>query len=270
MDSIFCKEEALLDGLLHRLEPVDPFISRIICYPWEKCKELEERIRIMRSYGVKGLLNYGGVTIDKGMHIIGKGYSSIVVLSCINGVYTPIVLKIRRLDSRRKSLEYEGIILDYLSSSNYTPALYFWTRDFIAMEYINGLSLEKFIQQTIVSDRAFLLKTLIKIISSSYFFDLLGIDHTELNRPYGHVFVTKKGYPVYLDWESARIRRKPHNLTMIASYLFIRSRYSEKILEILNIEKDHIINHLHRYKNDPTTEYLWLIKLVRKAYQRLV
>ena len=270
MDNIICKEEALLDGLLHRLDPTDPFISRTICFPLKKCDELEERIKTMRFYGVKGLLNYGRVVIDKDIRVIGKGYSSIVVLSCIDDNYKPIVLKIRRLDSRRKSLEYEGIILDYLTPSNYTPALYFWSKDFIAMEYVTGLSLEKYIEQTITSNNASLLRMLVRIISSSYFFDLIGVDHTELNRPYGHVLVTRKNYPVYLDWESAKIRRKPHNLTMIASYLFIRSRHSEKILELLNIEKETIIPHLRMYKFNPTKEYLWLIKLVRGAYQRLV
>ncbi len=270
MASIVCKEKALLDGLLHRIDPSDPYVKRILCYPEDRCEVLIKRINEIQKHGVIGFLNHGETLIEKNMRIIGKGYSSIVVLACLEQIRKPVALKIRRLDSRRKSLEYEGIMLDYLSSTSYTPVLYFWSTDFIGMEYIRGISLEKFIEQTVTTNNIKrLFKTLTKVLSASYFFDLLGIDHAELNRPYGHIIVTQNNLPVYLDWESARIRKIPHNLTMVASYLFIRSKYSEYIRRLLGINRKNVIDQLRKYKYSPTPVYLWLIKLFQRVYREL-
>ncbi len=270
MASIVCEEKALLDGLLHRVDPIDSYVKRILCYPEEGCKVFVKRINEIQKHGVIGFLNYGEILIAKNVRIIGKGYSSIVVLACLEQMRKPIALKIRRLDSRRKSLEYEGIMLDYLSSTGYTPILYFWSKDFIGMEYVRGVSLEKFIEQTLATNNIKgLFKTLTKVLSASYFFDLLGVDHTELNRPYGHIIVTQNNLPVFLDWESARIRKLPHNLTMVASYLFIRSKYSECIRRLLGINRKNVIDQLRKYKYSPAPVYLRLIKLFQRVYREL-
>ena len=270
MASIVCEEKALLDGLLHRVDPSDSYVKRMLCYPEERCEVLVKRVNEIRKHGVIGFLNYGRMLIEKNLRILGKGYSSIVALACLKHMGKPIALKIRRLDSRRKSLEYEGIMLDYLSSTGYTPILYFWSKDFIGIEYVRGISLEKAIEQTITTNNTKrLLKILTKVLSASYLFDLLGIDHTELNRPYGHIIVTQDNLPVYLDWESARIRRRPHNLTMVTSYLFIRSKYSENLRGLLGIDSKNIIEQLRKYKYSPTPVYLWLIKLFQQVYREL-
>ncbi len=270
MARIVCEEKTLLDGLLHRVDPSDTYVKKILCYPEERCEVLVKRINKIQKHGVIGFLNHGEILIEKNMRIIGKGYSSIVVLACLEHMRQPVALKIRRLDSRRRSLEYEGIMLDYLSSTGYTPILYFWSKDFIGMEYVRGVSLEKFIEHTITTNNTkHLFKILTKILSASYLFDLLGIDHTELNRPYGHIIVTQNNLPVYLDWESARIRKLPHNLTMVASYLFIRSKYSEYIRRLLGIDRENVIVKLRKYKYSPTPVYLWLIKLFQQVYREL-
>ena len=53
---------------------------------------------------------------------------------------------------------------------------------------------------------------------------------------------------VFLDFESASASRKPRNLTSLASYLFLRSRFKEKIL-CDEYSKEDIISRLRLYKD---------------------
>ncbi len=250
MDYRVHHEETILDELLHPIDIHDEYARFVLCYPYDKCNEdlINYRIKILKKIGLEYLVETG--SLISGYRILGKGYSSIVVKSYYHG--KPVVLKIRRLDSRRKTLEYEGMILDYLSPLPFLPQIYFWSRDILVMEYINCPGIVEAIRKANKES----VNTIIKrAFTSLYLLDLLGIDHGELNRPYNHVFLCNSGIIKIIDWESARPRAKPHNLTMFASYIFFRSG----LFLLSNYEKNIVLNILRNYKFNPT---IYLRKLL--------
>ncbi|OYT37881.1 MAG: serine/threonine protein kinase [Desulfurococcales archaeon ex4484_58] len=241
-------EASLLDARMHRLDESSDFIRYILCFPKKNCNELYDRLGNLVDDGFTHLIEYGKIYDE--YHIIGKGYSSIVVLA-YNKYYGSGLLKIRRIDSRRKTLEYEGIVLDYLDKTGYTPKLYLWRKDYIFREYLGPQCMEfnELLDHIVLEekDRARLTLVLKKVSSALYFLDLLGIDHGELNRPYKHIYWCKSNVKI-IDWESSSFVRKPHNLTSVFSFLMYRYKYREKLWNIIGVDIEEIKDILKEYK----------------------
>jgi len=217
------------------------------------------------EYG-KRILNY---------EVLGKGYSSITVLG-YNKYYGLGVLKIRRIDSRRKSLEHEGMILDYLDKTLITPNIYQWSKDFIFMEYIDPckcLSIERYITSLIEKKDNYSIKTakhvLRRILIRLYLIDKLGIDHGELNRPYDHLYVCRDNttdtmYVKIIDWESSRFSLSPKNVTSFTSFILYRYPLRNVLFEYINeefLEKIRRVLRVYR-KTYSIQELIRLIKLL--------
>ena len=263
MDQKIHTKKTPLDGLLHRIEKdkIDEFIKFVLCYPRTICKELQFRLDFLVRNHYQYLIEYGKRILDH--EILGKGYSSIVVLG-YHRHYGLGVLKIRRIDSRRKSLEREGMILDYLDKTLITPSIYQWSKDFIFMEYIdpcNCISIEKSLASYVEKDREPLLKEvknlLRKILMHLYLVDKLGIDHGELNRPYDHIYVCKLNETntisiKIIDWESSRFSLSPKNLTSFMS--FVLYRFPLRKILFKNIS-DQLIGKINQ-----------VLRLYRKTY----
>ncbi len=238
-------KEACLDERLYSLDNITIFHKLVLCYPPVYCSEdiLGKRLNSLRDFGVEYLVDYGDYKLY-GYHVLGKGYSAIVSLCIHDGV--PRILKVRRLDSRRKGLEAEAVFLEFLEPFELSPKIYSWSKDFIVMEYVDGTPLPIFIENNL--DKIdHVRRVLRKLLVKAFILDSLGIDHGELNRPGSHVMV-KGSEIVFLDFESASASRKPRNLTSLASYLFLRSRFKEKILCDEYGEED-IISRLRMYKD---------------------
>ena len=238
-------KEACLDGELYSLNNLTIFHKLVLCYPPAYCSEdiLRKRLNTLRDFGVEYLVNYGDYRLY-GYYVLGKGYSAIVSICIHDGV--PRILKVRRLDSRRKGLEAEAVFLEYLEPFELSPKIYSWSKDFIIMEYIDGSPLPIFIENNL--DKIdHVRQVLRKLLIKAFILDSLGVDHGELNRPGSHVMVTGKDI-IFLDFESASASRKPRNLTSLASYLFLRSRFKEKIL-CDEYNKEDIIFKLRMYKD---------------------
>ncbi len=250
------RKEAGVDGVLHRLEQGDEYIRFVTCFPRSYCSDdvLYERLRWLRKLGIEYFVETGRVFL--GYRVLGKGYSSITVLGKHRD-HGIVAVKIRRLDSRRKTLEYEGMVLDYLSPTGFVPYLYVWSRDFIVMEYVGCSDLVDYLYSIGDDERIHILR---RTLSSLYILDLFGIDHTELNRPHGHMFWCGSTIKV-IDWESARPLSKPHNLTMFASYIFIR----RNILNMNDEELDHVKKLLRLYKKDPAKGLVGLFRLLEQS-----
>lgn len=238
-------KKACLDGKLYSLEDITIFHKLVLCYPPTYCSKdiLIKRIHVLRRFGVEYIVNYGNYRIY-GYNILGKGFSAIVVLCIHNGI--PRILKIRRLDSRRKSLEAEAIFLEYLEPFDLSPKIYSWSRDLIITEYIDGIPLPVFIEKNL-NKIGHVRQVLRKLLIKGFILDSLGIDHGELNRPGSHVIV-KDNDIVFLDFESASASRRVRNLTSLASYLFLRSRFKEEVL-CREYKREDIIFKLKLYKN---------------------
>jgi len=266
MDSGVHIEKTILDGVLHRIDDRDEFISFTLCYPHLECREFEDRLDFLRDNGFEYFIEYGGTFLK--YRIIGKGYSSINILA-YNRFHGLGLLKIRRIDSRRETLEYEGIINEYLNPTGVVPSIYMWSRDFIFREYLwNCRSVEKELSDVYESgyvDKViYLLK---KVLFSLHLIDVLRVDHGELNRPYNHIFICDQMDVKIIDWESSSFVRKPGNVSSFISYLLYRSsvfkdmaidlkktvnkytrlykaNYSIKpLLEIIKLLREHLLQH---------------------------
>jgi putative serine/threonine protein kinase len=244
MDGEMCWRKHFLENIS------DEYLSRIICFPKDNCEEYSYRINILRKNGFRYFIEYGKAF--SGIKFLGKGYASIVVLA-YNEYYGLGALKLRRIDSRRITLEHEGMMLDYLDKTLYVPQLYMWARDFIFMEWLDPgkcMDLGRYFEELIFKNKFNELKRIIKrIILALYLIDKLGIDHGELNRPYNHIYICCDRYVKIIDWESSSYR-KPHNVTMFLSFLFNRYKYRSILKDIISISDKEIYGVLRRYKKN--------------------
>ncbi len=253
MDCRFRVKKACLDEVLYSVED-NLFIRYALCYPPSRCREnlFLERLRKCIDIGIEYLVDYGSFRLYK-YNVIGKGYSSIATL-CIHNGFLRLV-KIRRIDSRRSSLEYEGMLLEYLSPYKLVPRVYYWSRDFIVMDFIVGKTLREYISYYLEKGDLESVRDIIRrVLVKAYILDSLGVDHGELNRPGTHVLIDENKDIYFIDFESARYGRRTHNLTSIASYFFIRSWFRDRILDTVDREK--IITRLQHYKKYPSLKTL--------------
>lgn len=249
-------KETCLDEKVHELSIEDPLFKLVFCFPPAYCSETELASRYNEAVeaGIDKLLDYGE-TMLYGYRVIGKGFSSIIALVVHEGVIR--VAKVRRLDSRRNTLEYEGMLLEYISPYNISPRVYYWSKNIIVMDYIVGDLFKEYVVRE--NNTSILKRVLRKVLLKAYLLDKLGIDHGELNRPGTHIILeesTKE--PYIIDFESARYSRKTHNVTSLASYIFIRSKtLSMKLFK--SIDKGELIARLRLYKSSQALEHLRLI-----------
>ncbi|MEM0380421.1 MAG: serine/threonine protein kinase [Desulfurococcaceae archaeon] len=236
-----------MDGEVHRLEYDDDFVKFTLCFPKPSCEEYERRLKTLVDNGFTHLIEYGERFLN--YRIIGKGFSSISVLAN-NRIYGLGLLKLRRLDSRRNNLEYEGFILNYLEKTNYVPKVFLWSRDFIFREFLNNcVSLHVLLREMwIKNDIDNLLYVFRRVINALYLLDLLEIEHTELNRPHGHIYWCNNVVKI-IDWESSRLTSRPSNLTMFMSYVLHRSIISSNLQNLMKNElRKYCIELLKNYK----------------------
>ncbi len=239
---------------MHKIGSGDDYTRFVLCFPAIRCSEkvFRERISILEKLGITSLIEEGRDLF--GYRVLGKGYSSIIVLGN-HKEHGKVVVKIRRLDSRRPSLEYEGMIMDYLSPTLIPPLIYSYSRDLIVMEHIDCPSVTDTIKQ-VNSD---LYKILSRIFASLYLIDVLAVDHGELNRPSSHMYICPDKQVRIIDWESARLSFRPHNLTMFASYFFFRS----KLIELGEVITKKLLRILKLYKNSPAKGFQELLGFLR-------
>ncbi len=252
-----------MDGELHPISIDDDFTRFVLCFPYSRCDELSYRVEELVRNGFTYFVEKGNNVL--GYKIIGKGYSSINVLA-INKYYGLGLIKIRRIDSRRKTLEYEGMIIDFLDITGYVPRLYMWSKDYVFREYLHDcLSIDKALLKSIeekrVNDAIGIIR---KTLSALYLIDKLGIDHSELNRPYNHIYWCREYNVKIIDWESSRLRRKPHNLTSFVSFLVYRFK-KKPFSELFEDVRSEVFQLLKKYKTNPSAILLkTIIRLLEK------
>lgn len=214
-------EKRGLDSKLHPIDLNDPYIRFTLCYPQMNCDELYNRVKELVEWGVSFLVEEGKNIF--GFRVVGKGYSSIATIAIREDVKG--VLKIRRLDSRRGSLEFEGFMLDFLDRFGIVPKPIFYSRDYIFMEFLSDcLALSEYINELSNSrvDYNSILRIVKKAMYTLYIPDFYRIDHTELSRAGDHIYLCGDGVRI-IDWESATIRSKPSNVSSFISYLINRT-----------------------------------------------
>jgi len=226
--------------------------SRVLCYPRESPGELEARLEELRQLGVEGLTSRGRVLIGH-VRVLGKGCVGIVVeaLTAVGRA----VLKVRRVDADRPSLEGEAKVLKKVNEMSIGPRLLGYTRDFILMELVEGPHLEEWLSEVEAMPQGCVEEVLRSLLTQCHRLDAVGVDHGELSRAGRHVIVSPRG-PVIIDFESSSLTRRPRNLSSITQYLVIRSGAWPKIARRLGVEAraEEVFKLLRSYKQEPCEE----------------
>ncbi len=226
---------------LIRVERCEGVLLRLLYYPsgHGDCSRVGE----LRGLGVTQLVLRGPTQIPRGIHILGKGSTSLVVEGLMGG--RRVAVKVRRLDARRPSLKPEAGLLRLANKVGVGPRLYAYSDNFIVMELVEGIPIGRFL---LIADRESLRKVLRSLLDQCFRLDLVGLDHGELPNARRHVYVVG-GRPVIVDFESASLSRTPSNLTSIVAYILLgSSRHAMRVSALLNVDRERLIKLLRKYK----------------------
>lgn len=234
--------------------PIKKFVkepySKILGYPKASSRQLQSRLSELEKLKIKSVSFIGQTTIGS-LQILGKGYVGVVVLAKKkNGI---VALKIRRLDSQRSEMQSEAKLLTLANSVNVGPKLYNVSKNFLAMEYLDGDKIENWIQSLKGVGSSKKLKSVVRtVLEDCYRLDQLGFDHGELSSISKHVIVGKSRSTI-IDFESSSIKRRVSNVTSATQAIFIGSGIVKKVQKIYKIPpKEKIIDLLRIYKQEQT------------------
>ncbi|WP_316506800.1 serine/threonine protein kinase [Nitrosopumilus sp.] len=226
--------------------------SKILGYPEATKRQIRSRIKELEELKIKSISLTGPTTLGK-LAILGKGYVGVVVLAKKGN--KKVALKIRRTDSQRKEMKNESILLRLVNSVNIGPKMYAASKNFLVMEYLEGVKISEWINSLHGAGSTKRLKsTIADILEDCYRLDQIGFDHGELSNISKHVIVGESKSSL-IDFESSSTKRRPSNVTSITQAIFIGSGIAKKVQKIYkNPSKEKIIESLKEYKQEKTQE----------------
>ena len=236
--------------------------SKILGYPRATTRQLNSRINELEKLKIKSISLTGPTTLGK-LAILGKGYVGIVVLAKKGN--KQVALKIRRMDSQRREMKNEADLLKLVNSVNVGPKMFAASKNFLVMEYLEGVKISEWIHTLKGSGSTKRLKSIIRnILEDCYRLDQIGFDHGELSNISKHVIIGETKHTL-IDFESSSTKRRPSNVTSITQAIFIGSGIAKKIQKIYkNPSKEEIITVLKQYKQEKTQEsFDKLIKILK-------
>jgi len=228
--------------------------GRVICYPKYDHEELQRRIAEMRLLGATALCFVGEKTVNN-LHVLGKGHVGIVILGCTSS--GKVALKVRRTDADRAGMEHEAEMLRKANSVSVGPRLLGSTGNLLAMRYIKGLFLPKWIETLGTKENAArrVRNTLMNLLEQCWRLDEIGLDHGELSRAPKHIVVDGNDRPFLLDFETASTTRRVSNVTSVCQYLFMTGETARLIDRVLGQRsKDRLLFALRAYKRNRRRE----------------
>lgn len=239
---------------MHFLENPDHYVLRVLCYPRDQCSDFENRLNILLKDGFLYFVETGTKVLN--IRVLGKGYTGVTTIA-FNKRYGLGALKILRLDSRRRTLVHEAEMLMKVQQVNVAPKLYTHRDFYVFREYVPAETctpVSKYLTWLLDSSKVIELKAILRgVLETLYKLDIIGVDHTEISRPGGHVFYCADGLKI-LDWDSARLSSKPVNLTSFTSFLLFRFERAESLRRILGYEHGKVLYWLKKYKQSYSLE----------------
>jgi len=222
-------------------------LCRVLCFPSFDDICCRDRFRELVRLGITSIYSFGEILLWNGVHVVGKGHSAVVVLAH-HVEYGDIALKIRRIDSKSISLEYEGFILRKARIS-FAPKVYMYSRDFLLREFVDGCTLEKFLEVYSHQPKV-ILKGFEYILRGALELDLIGIDLVEISRPHKQIIYRccNSSEPLFIDFESAKISPRPLNITKVINFLIKGSIENHRIRDILRLNDDKVTRILELAK----------------------
>ena len=235
----------------HSVLEVDD-LAAILCYPRAEPVELQERMKELASLQVTAIELAGPQSIGRG-RILGKGCVGIVVRAQMQG--NLVALKIRRTDANRPDMSHEAHMLRLANSIRVGPELLAESKNFLVMEFIEDLTLGRWIQLVpIRGSKRRVRKLIAALLDDCFRLDQIHLDHGELSSAPKNVLVDGAGIPRIVDFESASDKRRPSNVTSIAQYLLLGDGPAKRLRSILGWRRrKSLIHALRDYKGSLST-----------------
>ncbi len=224
--------------MFEEVELYDPRARAVICYPPSTLCDFDSRIDELKNLGVVKLISYGSVVLGD-MRVVGKGHAAVIVLARMsNG--DVVAVKIRRLDSKRQSLEDEGRLLSIAYETGYAPKVYGYSRNYVIREYIDGPTLGRFLVST--RDRRNIVKALVSLLQGARALDIVGIELDEISNPSDQVVLYQGDpeKPMFIDFETGRIRKPSSNVTSVLGFIVGRSVQGRRVRDLAGLGNDDI------------------------------
>ncbi len=231
---------------------VEPY-STILSYPRPDETVVASKIRQLKKLGVTELEFSGHLRLGR-LSLLGKGVAGMVVVGL-----TPtgrIALKIRRVDSRRDTMQHEASMLQAANALGVGPRYYGSTPDLLAMELLEGRSLPQWLPTLTGRGRRSRMRVTIgNLLQQCFRLDEAGLDHGELSRAHKNIIVPEKGQACILDFEGASRLRRSNNLTALTQYFFLGGGFSRRVRRILGpIDTEKLKDILRSYKTGRSLE----------------
>jgi len=236
-------------------------LGTVLCYPRPEARELEERMQELASIGVDALELSGTHQIGH-VKVLGKGCVGIVVKALMRD--GNVALKIRRVDADRRNMDHEADMLRLANSAGVGPKLLAQSDNFLVMELINGLPLNRWVSLLPKTGCKRRVRRVISgLLDDCYRLDRISLDHGELSEAPKNVLVDESDSPRIVDFESASDRRRCSNVTSIAQYLLIGGGPAKRLRTILGWRrKASLIRALQDYKHHPDDQAFQRIRVV--------
>ncbi|MEL9940714.1 MAG: hypothetical protein QW632_04110 [Ignisphaera sp.] len=241
-------------------------LCRVLCYPSGDSICCYNRLEELSRLGITGVYSFGDVQIEKGVWVVGKGHAAIVALAQ-HMLYGLVALKIRRVDSKRDSLEEEGMLLETVSRLGYAPKPISYSKNFIAREYVDGSTLERILKE---GDGGKIKKAIVSLVKAAFAIDSIGVDVEEIVNPTKQIIYLCNDLekPMFIDLESARLRPHSSNVTKIISFIIRMiskdrvgsSDMSSKRIVLLELAKKYKVTMDVRQREDIVGELLMYIQ----------
>lgn len=233
--------------------------SGLVAYPGRAgrgaARAVESRLAEMERLGITGV-SFEGPTEIGGVRLLGRGHTGIVVLAARGRGRAAAALKMRRTDSPRASMAREARLLAAANRAGAGPRLIGHTRNLLAMEHLDGTTIERWIAGGGVgaAEAKAAART---VLEDCYRMDEQGLDHGELSNIARHVVVVPRRGGAggigacIVDFESASEGRRASNVTSAAQSMFIGSAVARGMARAYAIPpRDEIIGALRAYKRE--------------------
>src|SRR5947209_17203199 len=239
------------------LVPLEGLVKKpyreLLAYSNPSDESVETRIRQLKGLDIEGLKFEGPLKIGK-LSLLGKGVVGLVVAGIADGVR--VAVKIRRVDSRRRSMIHEAAMMRDANKAGIGPEYLGSSEDVLEMQFLEGQRLPLWLSSLKGRGRKARVKATVKaLLEQCARLDAYGLDHGELSRAHKNVLVSGGDHPWILDYESASLMRRVNNFTSLAQYILLSGRFSRKILRILGpVDRDELVKYLRLYKSGKTND----------------
>lgn len=225
----------------------DERLKKLFSYPRYSEEHYQKVIEELVALGIKGILSIGRLEMN-GLRIVGKGCVGIVLAGILG--QGRVALKVLRVDANRASLMEEAKFMSVANECKVGPKLIASNDRVIAMEYIEGKYLSKWLEDPPVIDKV--RNVIRELLSQCYKLDEAGLDHGELSDAKKHILIDGWGRPYILDFETASIKRRCRNLISMLSYLFFKGSIAAIIGRYLCWDGSSLKGLIKAYKDKPS------------------